>query len=379
MKYQVMPALTPIEYEALKADIAERGVLVPVEVDENGDMLDGHHRVMAWQELRSEGVNLPDYPRLIRSGLTEEQKRNHARSLNVLRRHLSPEQQRQVMQAMRADNMSIRQIMDATGKSYGSVYRAVSGDSIESPEFVTGKDGKQYPAQQQPKPEAPPTMFESTVPTWTNGTNVEDDEDEYIPEPTRTFVVLDEWGTQETIRVEEDEEIAVVKRPHVVNNSGNNEWYTPEEYIAAARNVLGTIDLDPASSDIANMTVKAATYYTAETNGLEQEWAGNVWMNPPYAGELIGQFTAKLVHHVQQYDVREAIVLVNNATETAWFQELVAEASAVAFPRGRVRFWKPDGTPGAPLQGQAILYIGANGERFINEFARFGWCANVEL
>ena len=89
MKYQVMPALTPIEYEALKADIAKRGVLVPVEVDENGDMLDGHHRVKAWQELRSEGVNLPDYPRLIRSGLTEEQKRNHARSLNVLRRHLS--------------------------------------------------------------------------------------------------------------------------------------------------------------------------------------------------------------------------------------------------------------------------------------------------
>lgn len=170
-----------------------------------------------------------------------------------------------------------------------------------------------------------------------------------------------------------------IARPHVSFNSGNNEWYTPEEYIAAARTVLGTIDLDPASSDIANMTVKAATYYTAETNGLEQEWAGNVWMNPPYAGELIGQFTAKLVYHVQQYDVREAIVLVNNATETAWFQELVAEASAVAFPRGRVRFWKPDGTPGAPLQGQAIIYIGANHERFIGEFARFGWCADVEL
>jgi len=52
-KYQVMPDLTPIEYEALKADIAERGVLIPVEVDENGQLLDGHHRVRAWQELRA--------------------------------------------------------------------------------------------------------------------------------------------------------------------------------------------------------------------------------------------------------------------------------------------------------------------------------------
>lgn len=377
MKYQVMPALTPIEYEALKADIAERGVLVPVEVDENGDMLDGHHRVMAWQELRSEGVNLPDYPRLIRSGLTEEQKRNHARSLNVLRRHLSPEQRREVMREMRADGATIQKIADTVGVSVGTVHSAVSGVELFNSEKLQGADGKYRPATYERKPEAPPTMFETTTPVWTNGTH--DDDDEYIPEPTRTFVVLDEWGTQETIHVEEDEEIAVVKRPHVANNSGNNEWYTPEEYIAAARNVLGTIDLDPASSDIANMTVKAATYYTAETNGLDQEWAGNVWMNPPYAGELIGQFTAKLVYHVQQYDVKEAIVLVNNATETAWFQELVAEASAVAFPRGRVRFWKPDGTPGAPLQGQAIIYIGANRDAFVNEFARFGWCADVEL
>ncbi len=80
MKYQVMPELTPIEYESLKADIAERGVLVPVEVDEHGEVLDGHHRIKAWHELRSDGVDLPDYPKMIRSGLTEEQKRNHGRA-----------------------------------------------------------------------------------------------------------------------------------------------------------------------------------------------------------------------------------------------------------------------------------------------------------
>ena len=49
--YQIMPPLTAAEYAALKADIAEHGVLVAVEMDEEGNVLDGHHRVRACQEL----------------------------------------------------------------------------------------------------------------------------------------------------------------------------------------------------------------------------------------------------------------------------------------------------------------------------------------
>jgi len=163
-------------------------------------------------------------------------------------------------------------------------------------------------------------------------------------------------------------------QPHVTHNSGNNEWYTPPEYIEAARQVMGNIDLDPASSEIANKTVQAATFYTQEDDGLLYDWAcGTCWMNPPYASHLIGLFANKLAEHVKRGDVSEACVLVNNATETAWFNALLDLASCVCFIRGRVKFIDMDGkASGAPLQGQAVLYIGPNAEAFGKAFSDFG-------
>ena len=167
------------------------------------------------------------------------------------------------------------------------------------------------------------------------------------------------------------------KKPHVSFNSGENEWYTPPEYIEAARSVMGSIDLDPATSDIANKTVQASHYYTVEMNGLEKPWFGNVWMNPPYSSDKIGAFVDKLV--TERPNIDGAIVLVNNATETAWFVKLIDIASAVCFPRGRVKFIDTQGnSSGAPLQGQAVIYIGNSVDRFCDEFSRFGWLAVVQ-
>ena len=166
-------------------------------------------------------------------------------------------------------------------------------------------------------------------------------------------------------------------KPHVVNNTGNNEWYTPAEYIEAARRVMGRINLDPATSEMANETVQANIYYDVECDGLNRRWFGKVWMNPPYAAELIGKFCDKLVLHYAAGDIEEAIVLVNNATETKWFNTLIHEAAAVVFPQGRVKFNSPTGEQAFPLQGQAVIYFGTNMDRFFDEFGSFGWGATV--
>jgi phage N-6-adenine-methyltransferase len=164
---------------------------------------------------------------------------------------------------------------------------------------------------------------------------------------------------------------------HVSHNSGENEWYTPAEFVEAARLVLGEIDLDPASSEAANEIVQAREFFTAEDDGLAQEWRGRVWMNPPYAAELIGQFTEKLAAAYEGRDVSAAVILVNNATETKWFQRLARIADALCFPERRVRFWNPDGESSAPLQGQALIYLGNDADAFAEHFAQFGLIVEV--
>lgn len=159
-------------------------------------------------------------------------------------------------------------------------------------------------------------------------------------------------------------------KAHVSNNSGENEWYTPECYIESARLVMGSIDLDPASSEIANQTVNANLFYTQEEDGLSKEWFGNIWMNPPYSQPLIFQFISKLVESNQ---VNQAIVLVNNGTETKWGQLLMKHSSAVCFHQGRIRFIDKYGNLGdAPLQGQMICYLGSEANNFVNEFNQYG-------
>lgn len=168
--------------------------------------------------------------------------------------------------------------------------------------------------------------------------------------------------------------------PHVSNNSGNNEWYTPPEFLESARIVLGTIDCDPASSEVANRNVKAKKIYTAEDSGLESpRWGSRVWMNPPYSQPLCAMFCTELAKRVAYRQVKEAIVLVNNATETEWFSTLASHASAVVFPTGRIRFLDSSNQPkNTPLQGQCFLYFGDRFSAFLDEFSKYGWGAIVQ-
>lgn len=162
-------------------------------------------------------------------------------------------------------------------------------------------------------------------------------------------------------------------KPHVSQNSGDHEWYTPAEYIRAAFDTMGSIDLDPASTLEANGVVKASAFFTAEQDGLAQEWSGNIWLNPPYASDLVTRFAEKLISSER---VTQAVVLVNNATETRWFQLLLSKAAALCLPAGRIKFWHPRKVA-TPLQGQAILYFGPKEDAFFTYFQQFGAVCHI--
>jgi phage N-6-adenine-methyltransferase len=168
-----------------------------------------------------------------------------------------------------------------------------------------------------------------------------------------------------------DEEKA--KRIREAIGSGQIEWYTPPKYIGLVREVFGEIDLDPASSDIAQRTVQATTYFTKEDDGLTKDWHGRVWLNPPYADGVIGQFITKLIDEYRSGRISQAIVLVNNNTDAQWFHDGVNVCSALCFPLGRIKFIKPNGDE-APntAQGQACLYFGDNVAKFKAVFKAIG-------
>lgn len=158
--------------------------------------------------------------------------------------------------------------------------------------------------------------------------------------------------------------------------SGNNDWYTPPEYIEAARRVLGVIDLDPASSDVAQEFVKADTYYTIDDDGLVHDWYGKVWLNPPYARKLIDQFVGKLVQEYLDGNVEEAILLTNNSADTGWWHLAANESSAVVNTRGRIKFYQltENGAEkkNTPPVGQTFFYFGPNVRKFIRVFEPYG-------
>jgi hypothetical protein len=152
-----------------------------------------------------------------------------------------------------------------------------------------------------------------------------------------------------------------------------NEWYTPVEYIEAARAVLGEIDLDPASSDFAQKVIRAKSYFTKAQDGLTKEWFGRVWLNPPFAQPFIANFAAKIVAEVMAGRVPEAIMVTNNYSDTAWFHLAASVASAICFTRGRVKFYNQYEVGAQPTQGQTFFYFGDKPDRFTSVFRQIGF------
>jgi hypothetical protein len=122
----MLPGLTDAEYRALKADIAEHGILVPVIVDQDGRVLDGVHRVRIAAEL---GIDVP----VSRMGhMTENRKMHLAVGLNMRRRHLDADRRRELVHKLyRERYLTVREIASITGWSKTTVHRDLQPSPFE--------------------------------------------------------------------------------------------------------------------------------------------------------------------------------------------------------------------------------------------------------
>lgn len=155
------------------------------------------------------------------------------------------------------------------------------------------------------------------------------------------------------------------------NLRGEYEWYTPPAIVDAARKVMGGIDLDPATCEQANAVVQAAQIFTEDDNGLDQEWLGRVFLNPPFAHPTVKHFAEKLLESFGGGDVEQAVWLSNACVDVGWWHDL-AGIGIVCFHRGRIKFYGPDGTLQPPTLGQSIIYLGENQSEFREVFLEFG-------
>ena len=185
--------------------------------------------------------------------------------------------------------------------------------------------------------------------------------------------------------------VAVAKPDNLIAMpTKSNEWFTPSRYVEAAREVMGSIDLDPASCNEANIVVRAKKFYSKHDNGLLQPWHGCIWLNPPYGktipyeshGRFMGggntkntslqvMFVAKAIAEYKAGHVSQAILLVTANTTVTWFQPLWDYPICTPYPK---IYFFVHGSKEKQRQvfGNVFIYMGRNEQRFIDIFSRFG-------
>lgn len=165
----------------------------------------------------------------------------------------------------------------------------------------------------------------------------------------------------------------------ILKSSQSNEWYTPPEHIELVYAVLGDIDLDPASSKVANdAAIGAKTIYT-EADGDESwrldglPWIGNVYCNPPYGG-LAGKFAVKALQEYTNGNMQAGILCLSGyAYETKWFEPILRNLNIpICWVYRRVKFIRIDGTRTASTVGTIYVYIGKEDAAFRRAFSSIG-------
>ncbi len=159
---------------------------------------------------------------------------------------------------------------------------------------------------------------------------------------------------------------------YTTGSDTDRDFYgTPPRWVEMCRKVMGGIELDPASCLEANeKVVKATRFFDEEIDALKQSWkCSSLFLNPPY-GPTCSKIAAKFLTEWEAGVIRQAIILINNTTETAAFDIFSQCAAVHAYPRKRIQFISVEGRSNSNnSRAQTFFYCGPRWKRFRNVFS----------
>ncbi len=145
-----------------------------------------------------------------------------------------------------------------------------------------------------------------------------------------------------------------------VKKSGQQEWFTPRWIYERARHIMGSIDLDPATSQKAiNMGNIANRYFMKGDNGLTKAWnttnKSNIFINPTYTipyfkTKIIKNKTVKRISSdsvcqdflskLLRSEFKQCVFITPQRSETYYGQYLHKLANVFFLQQGRTKFHK---------------------------------------
>lgn len=132
-------------------------------------------------------------------------------------------------------------------------------------------------------------------------------------------------------------------------SSKTNMWATPQHFFEEVDKEFN-FDLDVCAIP---ENAKCENYFTPDVDGLEQEWKGVCWMNPPY-GREIGKWIKKAFE--ESLKGSTVVCLLPSRTDTRWFHHYIYHRAEVRFLKGRLKFGGAENS--APFPNMLVIFRG---------------------
>lgn len=133
----------------------------------------------------------------------------------------------------------------------------------------------------------------------------------------------------------------------VMFSSKTDLWETPQDFFEKLDQEFG-FELDVCALP---ENAKCSRYFSPMDDGLEQDWTGVCWCNPPY-GREIEKWVKKA--YISAIEGATVVMLLPARTDTRWFHDWIYGKTEIRFIRGRLKFGGAE--HGAPFPSMVVVF-----------------------